>query len=263
MSMNARTEPRTTLHYCRDGVHVRSVAYAPLEAHARHCHESASITLIYSGAIEEATRSGTRRSGVCSLVVKPADVYHENVYGPRGARTLQLAIEPALVPELDAVTTYRWHDGGPAARLMVSMLRCVRGNGSHVDDVHTCIIDLLALLGDRTPDSAERCRPTWLDDLREHLDAYSAEPISIRTLAESRGLHPVSLARTFRRHYGCSISEYVRRRRILNACALIDAEEEALASVAVAAGFADQSHLTRAFKAEVGLPPGRFRGLIH
>jgi len=32
--------------------------------------------------------------------------------------------------------------------------------------------------------------------------------------------------------------------------------------VAQEAGFADQSHLTRAFKARYGMTPGRFRALI-
>ena len=46
---------------------------------------------------------------------------------------------------------------------------------------------------------------------------------------------------------------------IERAKALLRAGEAGLAAVAAAAGFADQSHFTAAFKRETGTTPGRFR----
>jgi AraC family transcriptional regulator len=66
------------------------------------------------------------------------------------------------------------------------------------------------------------------------------------------------LARAFRKYFGYSIGEYVRRRRVLFACEHIAAGEP-LSQVAIDAGFANQPHLSRTFKAITGISPGEFR----
>ena len=43
---------------------------------------------------------------------------------------------------------------------------------------------------------------------------------------------------------------------------MIEGDGESLIDVAMETGFSDQPHLTRAFRTELGLPPGRFRSLV-
>jgi AraC family transcriptional regulator len=75
-------------------------------------------------------------------------------------------------------------------------------------------------------------------------------------------VHPVYLARSFRERYGVSVGEYVRRLRLDWAAAQLSATETPVATVAAEAGFADQSHFTRAFKRHMGLTPGRYRRVV-
>jgi AraC family transcriptional regulator len=75
------------------------------------------------------------------------------------------------------------------------------------------------------------------------------------------GVHRVHLARRFRQHFGCSTTEYLRHLRVRAAAAALASTETPLATVALDAGFADQSHLCRTFKGETGLTPGAFRAL--
>jgi len=73
------------------------------------------------------------------------------------------------------------------------------------------------------------------------------------------GIHPVHLAREFRRHYQCTIGEYVRRLKVEYACLQISVSEASLHQIALAAGFFDQSHFARTFKQIMGVTPGNYR----
>lgn len=100
----------------------------------------------------------------------------------------------------------------------------------------------------------------WLERVVERLEDDSAVSPSISELAAIAGLHPVYLARAFRKRYGLSPSDYLRRRRLHKAVSLI-AQRRTLPQVASALGFVDDSHLHRSFVAEFGLTPGAFRRL--
>ena len=56
-----------------------------------------------------------------------------------------------------------------------------------------------------------------------------------------------------------TLGSYVRNLRLEWVAARLLSSEEPLASLALAAGFADQSHLTRAFKRYSGLTPRAYR----
>ncbi len=95
--------------------------------------------------------------------------------------------------------------------------------------------------------------------MRDRLHDDPAAHISLGGLAREVGVHPVTLARAFRRTYGCSIGEYVRRLRIVGAARRLEASDQSLAEIAMAAGFADQSHFSNVFKRQTGLSPSAFR----
>jgi AraC family transcriptional regulator len=73
------------------------------------------------------------------------------------------------------------------------------------------------------------------------------------------GVHPVTLARGFRRAYGCTLGEYVRRQRIENACRQLLDSAASLAEIALANGFADQSHFSNTFHRYTVMTPARYR----
>jgi AraC family transcriptional regulator len=105
-------------------------------------------------------------------------------------------------------------------------------------------------------------RPHWLDDAREliHLE-LGARP-SLSGLAQSVGVHPVTLARAFRRAFGCTVGEYVRALRIERATHQLAQTELSLAEIALAAGFSDQSHFSNLFRRHTGLSPFRYRQVV-
>jgi AraC-like DNA-binding protein len=102
--------------------------------------------------------------------------------------------------------------------------------------------------------------PIWLREAKRLLAARFASPPSIGGLARGLGISPDHLARAFKRHYGMGVHEYVRTLRVQwCSWSLLEDPDRSLADLAVLAGFADQSHLTREFRRARGITPGRLR----
>jgi AraC-like DNA-binding protein len=90
-----------------------------------------------------------------------------------------------------------------------------------------------------------------------------ADPVAagLIPLARRLSVSPAHLSRTFRRATGVTLTRYRNRIRISRALDRLLQGEENLAALAAELGFADQAHLTRAVRAEVGHPPGALRHL--
>jgi AraC family transcriptional regulator len=71
-------------------------------------------------------------------------------------------------------------------------------------------------------------------------------------------VHSVHLARQFKRTFGWTVGDYVRRLRVEFVCQQLETGKP-LAELALRAGFSDQSHLTRIFKRFTGQTPGEYR----
>lgn len=122
-------------------------------------------------------------------------------------------------------------------------------------------LELIAELSRHSNLVSERQLPFWLKRVREILYAHFSEPISLVNLARTVDIHPVHLAREFRKFYGCTLGEYVRNLRIEFACRKLSASDMPLVEISLAAGFSHQAHFSRIFKRRIGIPPREFRSL--
>ena len=101
--------------------------------------------------------------------------------------------------------------------------------------------------------------PPWLLQAQELLYAQFTQVIRAADVASAVGVHPAHLARVFRNQFKLSMGSYVRRLRLDWAAQELVRSEVSLTAVALAAGFADQSHFTRFFKRHTGLTPNAYR----
>ncbi len=122
--------------------------------------------------------------------------------------------------------------------------------------------EILAASANRRTRFGYASAPRWLRDARDLLDSHLGESTSLRIIAAEAGVHPVYFAATFRRFLGCSVGEYLRRRRFEYARRRVADLETPLTQVAAEAGFADQSHLTRTFKRLTGMSPMQYRTFL-
>jgi len=101
--------------------------------------------------------------------------------------------------------------------------------------------------------------PIWLGRAKEALHAHFQSPLRLSTVAAWVGIHPVHLAREFRKYHGCSVGQYVRRLRVESASRKLVESDSPLAAIAVEVGFANQAHFSRIFKSVTGISPAQYR----
>ncbi|MEU5783677.1 helix-turn-helix domain-containing protein [Micromonospora lupini] len=116
---------------------------------------------------------------------------------------------------------------------------------------------------------AVRRRPATLaahrrlaDQAREVL-ANSGFTIGLDEVARQVGSSPHHLSRVFQRMTGSSLTAYRNRLRVRAVLdTLAEADGRPLGALASEYGFADQAHLTRVVREQVGHPPARLRRLL-
>lgn len=91
--------------------------------------------------------------------------------------------------------------------------------------------------------------------LKEHL----SESLRVEHLAGQISLSASYFHHAFKETFGVSPHVFITRLRLEAARAMMLASEEPLSQIAFACGFADQSHLCKIFRRELGEPPGVWR----
>jgi AraC family transcriptional regulator len=179
------------------------------------------------------------RDGAYVVVTMPQEAFarvHDGVaVGDQAVRLPRQSLGRAmrLLDEL-----WRWDDASPLA-------------------VEAIFSELVADAQTRPPSFGAGDR---IQRAMDRLASDVGEPPSLEELASIADCHPVYLARAFRKRYGLSPSDYLRKRRLHKAVSLI-ARRRTLSGVASMLGFVDESHLHRSFVAEFGMTPGAFRRL--
>ena len=129
--------------------------------------------------------------------------------------------------------------------------------------------DELARLAERDPNAAtfalleeqsataDRVPIDWPDQLA--LDILSDPTFSIQAWAQEHRLHPGTIARGFRLHFGVTAAEFRASARAHRALRAIFETMQPFAQIAAAAGFADQAHMSRAISAVAAMTPSALR----
>ena len=242
--------------------------YLPGLSQQRHAHGETTCSIVLSGTLRE--RVGTREqiSRPFSMVLKPLDTEHADDFGPSGVRLLRITLSPETSRDAlqwaRTLRCWRWTHSGPACRPFLQLARAMRGEVPPGElrsrYVERLIWDTLAGLATADRSDVGRAPAKWLASAREALDDAVVPP-RLSDLAALAGVHPVYLARQFRRFYGCSTSGYLHRRRVQRAADLLGASQVPLARVSLAAGFTDQPHMCRIFRRETGLTPRQYQAI--
>ena len=119
--------------------------------------------------------------------------------------------------------------------------------------------------GADTPTSAVRphvrggLAPGALRRVRDYIEANLESRVDLGQLAATANLSRCHFAYAFKQSMGCPPHRYIMSRRLERARHLLLTSDAAIAEIAIATGFADQSHFSRAFRAFFGVPPLAFR----
>lgn len=101
----------------------------------------------------------------------------------------------------------------------------------------------------------------WCIDLKDILNDEWDEKHNLSDLSQRLGVHPVTISKYFRKYFGCTYGDYVRKIKIDKSLNLIKHSNQSLTEIAFLCGFADQSHFIRVFKLYTGINPKAFQKL--
>lgn len=93
----------------------------------------------------------------------------------------------------------------------------------------------------------------------DYIEAGLSGRLSTAELADIAMLSQWHFCRAFRRSMGITPARYVTHRRVALAKHMLRSGQMPIVAIALSCGFSDQSHMTKAFKADVGMTPGAYR----
>jgi len=238
--------------------------YAPGVEIPRHAHKNPYFIFTLAGSQEEFFGSRSRAYVPGTLAFHPAGETHWERPGPSGMRALHVEFGSAWMerhPEisrfLEKGTDFQCGRFGWLAQRIYREFCCFDDVASAA--IEGLVLEMLAHASRFRSDQSDTGKQKWLIEAEELIRARFSEPLSLSDIANAIEVHPVSLARTFRRRHQSTVGEFIRRLRIEAACKAILAGDQKLSAIAVMVGFADQAHFSRTFKRIVGTTPNRFR----
>lgn len=255
------------------GLTLAETGYEPGFVVPPHDHAQPFFCLGLEGSFAERFERRSWTARPATVFYHPAGAEHAEEFGEDGGRIFNIQLGRGWLVRLD---DYELRPpqrqvratGGPMTRIAVSMLREFRT----ADAAAGLAIDGLALAlfaqvvrkdgGWAGGTKGRGARPGWLDRVEALLHDRAHEAMDIAAIAAEVDIHPVHMARVFRRHHGCAPGEYLRRVRVRTACRLLAESGEPLATIAYRTGYADQSHFTRHFRRAMGVTPGAYRRIV-
>jgi AraC-like DNA-binding protein len=245
---------------------LEAVSLRTEHAFPRHSHDQFGIGLFHQGAQHSWSHIGkVETQAGDSIMVNPGEIHDGHpLDGPRSWQMIY--IDPALIGQVS-------HGSVDVQR---AVMRPVVKDPLLTGQLQRLFAEITAPVADETaiedafllslmrvtqhhlfsPVSAPGHSPAiaqakaWIDDAPE-------EKISLEALATCCGISRFQLIRGFSRELGVTPHAYLVQSRVRLARHLLLAGNT-LIDAALMAGFADQSHLTRAFYRQFGVTPGYF-----
>lgn len=154
-----------------------------------------------------------------------------------------------------------------AAPLMQEM---IEAQGIRRFELFINLMGVLSRSGDMRPLASSHYLPdpsgymsVGINKALAYIGEHLTEPFSETDLARIAGQSASAFSRSFRRHTGMALVQFVNRLRINLACQLLMSDgSQPITEICYAVGFNNLSNFNRQFLAQKGMPPSRFRTLL-
>jgi len=238
----------------------------------KHRHDTYAVCLVTTGVLAFDYRGNWEISTPGQVVVLHPDEVHagyactQEDFGYR-----PLYVEPALI--FEAIQAMCPHPCSlpfvrtpviMSCKLSAAIISAFQGTREPLA-IDSLIVQVAEGLLEADPSCKQAPLPRHLDvaalkRARQYLDTQTTRVVHSSELEAVTGLSRYDLARQFRAMCGTSPYRYLLMRRLDLARELL-AGGRSLVEIALEAGFADQAHFSRMFKATFGITPARYRAL--
>ena len=224
-----------------------------------HCHDHPYVSFVLRGCYTEHSGSGHSEdlSADTALLHSAKEAHSDDFH--HSALILAIEFTPGWCEHalarglrLDRRKARHFEISGLARKLHACLLQ-----DSVPSDLarQGLALELTAeIVGDDVP-LEESCASRARDIILANFDRH----VGLCAIAEELNLHPSHLARAFRRRYGYTVGDFIRRVRVSDAARLLICSEDPLSMISARCGFYDQSHFTAQFRAVLGTTPGSYR----
>lgn len=247
-----------------EALHARFVhhAYVP------HSHPTWTVAVMHHGAAQFEVDATHQRADRGELFVLEPEAVHTGMAAvPEGWGYKVLYLDPQLLHEWEELDA----SAPRAVRWVVFRDRTLRDSllgmhavlatgtvGLELDETVFGVIQALRPhLRPGPPAARGGYEHAAVRRARAYLCEHWDQTVPLAAISSCAGLTRFELVRRFRQQTGLTPHAFQTNLRIARARAMLS-DGEPIARVAAACGFADQPHLTRAFRRAVGVTPGRF-----
>jgi AraC family transcriptional regulator len=240
--------------------------YSPRLRLYPHAHALACFGFVLAGRFSEEFPVRTISCRGHAVFFRPPGLVHENRVSPSGARCFYLEVSPRWLEHVEQYSPLPKEPMSFEGGTLQGLANCLYAQWQEMDDLTPLAIEGLAC-----EMAAQFCRtvrvklgpkpPGWLKQVHELLRSRFSDSLSLARISSEVGVHPVHLAREFRRHYGTTVGQFRRKCRVDFACKRLTCSGSPIVEIAFEAGFAQQAHFTTVFKRITGLTPCQYRRL--
>lgn len=215
--------------------------------HRHHDVAAGTITAYAPGAVQAGRFEGPAADFV-SLYVSP-DAFAAIAAEVTGRDGAMVALAQPVIDDTTVAT---------ALVRLAAPKALEEAGGSQMEALEMALGDLIRRHADRPPLGPCAAAPDRLARAAEYLRATLDRPVDLAELAAVCGLSRYHLARSFHARHGLPPRLWHQQLRVAAARRMLDTGTP-IAETAAVLGFADQSHLTTAFRRVMGTTPARWR----
>lgn len=234
----------------------------------RHSHDEFGIGVLLDGAQDSWSGRGLVEAQAGDVITVNPGELHDGIGRPDRTRHWRmLFLSPAALAEVLDIPAdgfemehpvLRRHSARPAVEAAIAAATSDRPDPNRIEEALLLAIHGTSSQTERLDRRTAPSHSPSVARVRDRIEAEADGPLSLADHAATAGLSRFQILRRFAHEVGTTPHGYLTQHRVKLARRAIAAGSP-LADAAVASGFADQSHMTRAFARQIGMSPGRYR----
>ncbi|HVB81567.1 MAG TPA: AraC family transcriptional regulator, partial [Candidatus Binataceae bacterium] len=208
----------------------------------KHAHVEPYIGITVTGEWQQELEGRCRRGRPWTVTLHPAGEIHSNRFANADARILNITITSNHLRQLLGPSFSLKHSASLSEGKAAWTAREIYREFGRTRSVSTMILNgltlqLLAELLGASAAQAQKAIPGWLLRAKEMVETGFAAPLRLEALGATVGVHPVHLAREFRRRFHETVGHRIRDLRVARACQLLAESPLPLVEIAMEVGY--------------------------
>jgi|688.fasta_scaffold105308_2 AraC-like DNA-binding protein len=234
----------------------------------RHSHDEFGIGVLVDGVQESWSGRGMVEAKAGDIItVNPGELHDGIGQQGRPRHWRMLFLSPGALAHVAGYQAEAFEIEHPvlqkhqARAAILNAIAAATNEHPDIDEIEEAVLLAIHAVSDRFGLPNEGDPPSRSPSVMRVLERIETEadtPLSLEDYAATSGLSRFQILRRFAQEVGTTPHGYLVQHRVKLARRAI-AAGLTLAEAAAACGFADQSHMTRAFVRQIGISPGRYR----